>query len=135
MPTTAPRLRLDAAAVLCGGRSRRMGRDKALLRLGDQTLLERTVGVLSRLAPRVYLACGAEERYAELGLECVLDRLPDGGPLAGLEAALTRLQADGGGWLGILACDMPRAESEGACSSLPGIERLQARERADLVVC
>jgi molybdopterin-guanine dinucleotide biosynthesis protein A len=87
-----------------------MGRDKAGLVLGGETLLERAVRVLDALAPRVLLACGREPRYAELGRELVLDRRPQGGPLAGLESALLRLAEEGGGWLGVLACDMPRAE-------------------------
>jgi molybdopterin-guanine dinucleotide biosynthesis protein A len=103
---------LEAGVVLCGGASRRMGFDKAGVVLGGETLLARAVGVLDALAPRVLLACGREPRYAELGRELVLDRRPDGGPLAGLEAALELLAASGGGWLGVLACDMPRAEPE-----------------------
>ncbi|MEM7311042.1 MAG: molybdenum cofactor guanylyltransferase [Planctomycetota bacterium] len=107
-----PRLCLDAGAVLCGGRSLRMGRDKAGLRLGGETLLERAAGLLDGVAPRVFLACGESERYRELGRELVLDNHPEGGPLAGLEAALTRLAAAGGGWLGVVAVDMPRASAE-----------------------
>src|SRR5262245_34715831 len=87
-----------------------MGFDKAGVMLGGTTLLARAVGVLDAVAPRVFLACGREPRYAELGRELVLDRRADGGPLAGLEAALLRLDGAGGGWLGVLACDMPRAE-------------------------
>jgi len=100
--------------VLCGGQSRRMGRDKARLLLDGHSLLERAVGVLREVTPRVVLACGPTDRYAELGLERVLDRTPDLGPLGGLEAALARmLHGDGVGpadrWLLALACDMPRA--------------------------
>lgn len=110
--TGAPWPPLDAGVVLCGGASRRMGFDKAGAALGGTTLLARAVSVLDAVAPRVLLACGREPRYAELGRELVLDRRPDGGPLAGLEAALLRLAESGGGWLGVLACDMPRAEPQ-----------------------
>lgn len=120
----APGLPLEAGVVLCGGASRRMGLDKAGLVLGGETLLARAVGVLDAVAPRVYLACGPHPRYAELGRELVLDRRAGGGPLAGLESALLRLVEHGGGWLGVLACDMPRAD--------PGVlARCAARGRAD----
>ena len=79
---------------------------KARLRVGARTLLEAAVDTLRRLTPDVVLACGVEDRYGELGLERVRDRVADGGPLAGLEAALER--ADG--WVLALACDMPRAD-------------------------
>ena len=38
-----------AAIVLCGGRSRRMGRDKASLPFGTETLLERVVRIVSEV--------------------------------------------------------------------------------------
>jgi molybdenum cofactor guanylyltransferase len=119
-----PGLPLEAGVVLCGGASRRMGLDKAGLLLGGETLLARAVGVLDAVAPRVYLACGPVPRYAELGRELVLDLREDGGPLAGLESALLRLVEEGGGWLGVLACDMPRAD--------PGVlARCAARGRSE----
>ena len=111
---------LDAVVVLCGGASRRMGQDKALARLGDASLLERATAAASLAAPRVLLATGTAERYGEIarenGREVVLDRTADGGPLAGIEAALACLargsEAETGAWLGILAVDMPFASAE-----------------------
>ncbi len=103
-----------SGAVLCGGASRRMGVDKALLAVrggpdpDDGTLLARTVRVLSEVAPRVVLACGERPRYVELGLETVLDREPGVGPLAGLAAALDASRTV---WLAAVACDLPRLES------------------------
>jgi molybdopterin-guanine dinucleotide biosynthesis protein A len=137
--------RIDSltGVVLCGGASRRMAGagDKALLRVGERTLLEDAAAVLGGVSARVLLACGAERRYAELGLELVLDApWPDAGdeegaregddrgpgPLAGLLAAL---EAAGTEWLAVLACDMPRAQ--------PGILR-RLHDRAverDLDAC
>lgn len=94
-------------AVLCGGASVRMGRDKALLRLDGRTLLERALASLSGVCDEVVLCCGKEPRYAELGHELVLDNLPGGGPLAGVEAALARLAP--GETLAVLAVDLPHA--------------------------
>jgi molybdopterin-guanine dinucleotide biosynthesis protein A len=114
---------LLGGVVLCGGASRRMGRDKARLDLGGRTLLERAVALLAARAPRVALACGPVARYGELGLPLLLDRPPAGalgaaergerperiGPLAGLEAALAgslALHPQGGAVLAV-ACDLP----------------------------
>ncbi len=116
-----PRLALDAwGVVVCGGASLRMGRDKALLELEGRTLLERAVETLRALVPDVLLACGAEPRYRELGLELVPDRHPGVGPLAGLLAALERIEEAGSSACLALACDMP-----GALSSV--FERLTLR--------
>ena len=84
-----------------------MGSDKASLRLAGATLLERAAAELDSIASPTLLACGTSPRYAELGRPLVLDAYPDGGPLAGLEAALARSRTE---WLAAIACDMPRAE-------------------------
>lgn len=95
--------------VLCGGASRRMARDKAQVELDGRTLLDRALGAFEGLTGRVLLATGAAPRYAGTGLPCVLDRTPDGGPLAGVEAGLAWMVEHGleRGTLLVLACDMP----------------------------
>jgi molybdopterin-guanine dinucleotide biosynthesis protein A len=106
--------------VLCGGRSLRMGRDKSLLEIGGRTLLERAIAVLDAQADEVLLACGPAERYEELGRPLVLDAFPDGGPLAGIEAGLSRARTE---WIAALACDMPRAEPSIFAALLDRAER------------
>jgi molybdopterin-guanine dinucleotide biosynthesis protein A len=77
--------------VLAGGLARRMGGgDKARIKIGDATILER---VLARLAPqcaRIILnANGDPARFADTGLPVVADSVPDfAGPLAGILAGL-----------------------------------------------
>jgi molybdopterin-guanine dinucleotide biosynthesis protein A len=106
-------LALDAwGVVFCGGASARMGRDKALLVLDGESLLEHAVRELARVTPRVLLASGSAPRYPALGLECVLDPASGLGPLAGLCAALERLEREGVSHACVLACDMPRARAE-----------------------
>lgn len=90
---------------MCGGRSARMGTDKARLLLDGRTLLERVVEELREVVPEVVLACGARERYAELGLPLALDEWSDGGPLAGIVAGMEAAAADR---ILVVACDMPR---------------------------
>ncbi len=96
-------MKLPATAVVfCGGRSARMGRDKALLDWHGRPL---AVHVASRLAPLFELTVisGDPARYGKLGFPCVADR-GGAGPLAGLCAVLmeTRHAA-----VFAIACDMP----------------------------
>jgi molybdenum cofactor guanylyltransferase len=77
--------------VLAGGQARRMGGgDKARIRVGGTTILER---VLSRLAPQcsriVINANGDPARFSDTGLPVVADSVPNfAGPLAGILAGL-----------------------------------------------
>ena len=77
--------------VLAGGLARRMGGgDKARVRIGGRTILER---VLARLAPQcsqiIINANGDPARFADTGLPVVADSVPDfAGPLAGILAGL-----------------------------------------------
>ncbi|MBV8836870.1 MAG: NTP transferase domain-containing protein, partial [Alphaproteobacteria bacterium] len=77
--------------VLAGGLARRMGGgDKALIRIGDETILART---LARLTPQVagvvLNANGDPARFASFQLPIVADSVPDfAGPLAGILAGL-----------------------------------------------
>src|SRR6187397_2117291 len=77
--------------VLAGGLARRMGGgDKALIRIGSETILQRA---LARLTPQVddmvLNANGDPARFAAFGLPVVADSVPDfAGPLAGILAGL-----------------------------------------------
>ena len=106
----------ELGVVFCGGESRRMGRDKAVLEIEGRTMLERAIACLERIAPAVVLACGPEDRYQGLGMERVLDPRPGLGPIGGLAASLRRLQREGTdpgrSILYALACDMPLARPE-----------------------
>jgi molybdopterin-guanine dinucleotide biosynthesis protein A len=76
--------------VLTGGKSSRMGTDKALLLLPSrQSLLEHAVAVLAAVAAEVRII-GSREKYAHLasGNLIVEDIIPDRGPLGGIHAAL-----------------------------------------------
>lgn len=97
--------------LVCGGQSRRMGTDKALLELAGARLVDRAVQALESVADEVLLATGSEPRYGELGRECVLDVLPGAGPLAGLVAGLRVATERGAGMLVASACDTPRANA------------------------
>jgi molybdopterin-guanine dinucleotide biosynthesis protein A len=105
---SSPPRRATAGFVLAGGRSTRMGRDKALLPLDGEPMLV-------RIARRVEAAAGSAtvigppDRYEHLGFEVVPDRMPEAGPLAGIDTALSLNRA---AWNLILACDLPLASGE-----------------------
>jgi len=81
-----------------------MGSDKALLRMGEQTLLERALSAVEPYVTQCLLACGTEPRYEHLGLPLILDTERRGGPLIGLLAGLESAQT---AWVLLVACDMP----------------------------
>jgi len=92
------------AVILCGGGSTRMGSDKALLQMGEHSLLERAVAAVEPHVSECLLACGTEPRYEHLGLPLILDTECDGGPLIGLLSGLESAQTT---WVLLVACDMP----------------------------
>jgi len=92
-----------AGFVLVGGRSSRMGRDKARLPLHGKTLVEHVASAVAEAAGSVTLV-GAPDRYQSLGFPILPDSRPGAGPLAGIHTALSASRAD---WNLIAACDMP----------------------------
>ena len=90
------------ALILAGGDSRRMGRDKASLPLGEQTLLQRVLAVVQPLFPDVLLSLRAPR--PEIDLPQVCDTQVAAGPLAGLAAGLAQART---GWIFAVATDMP----------------------------
>jgi molybdopterin-guanine dinucleotide biosynthesis protein A len=118
----ARRVAQFGAIVVCGGRSRRMGTDKARLALdGGVTFLGRAIDLARATCGEVVLACGPTPRHGELGLPLALDEVPDGGPLAGIAAGLAAVAAERAV---VLPLDMPRL--------VPGlVEALQERALRD----
>lgn len=93
------------AIVLCGGKSSRMGFDKAFLKAGGRTLVERQVEALSPLFRKVILATNAPGKYRLAGnVETVPDGVPGLGPIGGLAAALEKSDSR---YNFVVACDMP----------------------------
>ena len=98
--------------VLCGGRSTRMGRDKALLPFGRETMLQRVVRTVSETTDRVIVVARQDQAISVdepkgsslHGCEIVFDPIGDLGPLAGIAHGLRSTATD----LNFLvACDLP----------------------------
>ena len=92
-----------AGFVLVGGKSRRMGQDKALLPWGGGALVQDIAAKVATVSGSVALI-GAPHRYGDFGFSCLEDLRPGLGPLSGLETALQIGRAE---WNLIVACDMP----------------------------
>jgi molybdopterin-guanine dinucleotide biosynthesis protein A len=97
--------------VLAGGRSSRMGREKALLPLPDgRTLLQRQIDLLRAAgAGSVAVSVGPGKSFPMVGVDQISDAVPDAGPLAGIAAGL---RAAPPGLVLVLAVDMPRIGEE-----------------------
>lgn len=94
-------------AVLAGGRSSRMGRDKRFLLSDGETWVDRAVRLMTEAvggdAARVIL-CGDVP-----GRRCLMDQTSGLGPLAGVLSVMRWVRAQGfdGAWINVIPVDMP----------------------------
>lgn len=100
--------------VLAGGRSSRMGRDKAGLRLPDgRMLLQRQIDLLRAAGIGPINVSAPAGKYPPIeGVGCVSDEVNEAGPLAGIAAGLRAAPA---GLVLVLAVDMPSVEQQHLC--------------------
>ncbi len=99
-----------SAVILAGGKSSRMGRDKAWLEIGGQTLLARQIQLARQIgAAEIFISGHAEKNYSEFGCRMLADKFPDAGPFAGIERALNATTSS---LLLVLAVDLPEMDAE-----------------------
>ncbi|MGO8790089.1 MAG: molybdenum cofactor guanylyltransferase [Terriglobia bacterium] len=89
--------------VLAGGKSSRMGQDKALMQLEGTPLVLRAAEILRPFVRQIALLAPAD-RYSHLGLPVVADKWPDQGPLGAICTGSLSSRAE---WCIFLACDLP----------------------------
>src|SRR5262245_12938417 len=84
------------AVVLCGGRSSRMGRDKASLPFGPETLLQRAVRIGSAAVEDVVVVARSGQELPPLPphVRLAFDDVEDQGPLGGLGPGLRASRAE-----------------------------------------
>lgn len=111
--------------VLSGGRSARMGRDKAALRIGGRTQLERAMALLAPHVERAFVSVRPDQRDDPLraGFDQIADTRANLGPTAGILAAQERFPDSA--WL-VLACDLPLLDA----TTLACLLHARAPERA-----
>jgi len=91
--------------VLAGGKSRRMGVNKALLKVDqNETLIARVLHNMQALSDDLIIVSNSPELYADLDARQVGDEFEEAGPLAGIHAGLLAAKYD---WIFAVACDMP----------------------------
>ena len=105
MPSPAP----IVAAILAGGSSSRMGRDKALLDMDGETMLERTTRVALEVADDCFvIGRDAPTETVDPRIRYIPDEHPGEGPLGGVLTALVAAEAD----VMALPCDLPELSAE-----------------------
>ncbi len=97
------------AYILAGGRSKRMGQDKALLQHGDAFVIERVIAAIPGRRQDIFLLTNTPDKLAFLGLKTLPDVHPGLGPLAGIHAGL--LDSNSAFSL-FVACDLPLIRPE-----------------------
>lgn len=90
--------------ILAGGHSTRMGRNKAVLEVGGQRLIDRLVEGLQQIFPDVMIVADTSPHYENLGVRVVPDLIPEKGALGGI---LTAIATASQPWVFVMACDMP----------------------------
>ncbi len=90
--------------VLAGGRSRRLGTDKALVRVGGIRLIDRVLATLRQLTDDVVVVGGDPATCARPGVPVIPDRWPGMGPLGGIHSGLEAVRY---GHALVVGCDMP----------------------------
>jgi molybdopterin-guanine dinucleotide biosynthesis protein A len=97
-----------SGVIMAGGTSQRLGRNKALERIGGKALIERVMDSLVPLTTEVLVVVAQPEQAAALLLppwvRVVSDRYPGRGSLGGI---FSGLQASAEPWSLVVACDMP----------------------------
>lgn len=90
--------------ILAGGRSSRMGAEKALLSAGGEPLILRAVNTLTPLCAKILISTNSPELFSAFNLTTVTDHTANLGPLAGIVSALEQSETEANI---VIAVDMP----------------------------
>ena len=114
-----------AAAILAGGRARRLGgANKAALDVGGARIIDHQLAAIRELTGTVFMVAPDAERYAGLHLPVVADLVAGAGALGGIYTAIVASPCER---TLVLACDMPFVSSV-------LLRRLASARDADLVI-
>jgi molybdopterin-guanine dinucleotide biosynthesis protein A len=91
-------------AIMAGGKSSRMGVDKALVPLLGKPMIEHVLDRVGDMGTEQIIVTNDPQKYSYLGLPLFSDIYVNHGPLGGLHAALAHAAGD---HVLVVACDMP----------------------------
>lgn len=97
------------AIILAGGKSTRMGFDKALLPIHGRPMVQQVVDQLRPVFNQILIVADDVEKFAFLGLEVVRDEVPDVGPLM---AVVSGLRVSAHDLNLVVGCDMPSIDTD-----------------------
>lgn len=112
--TLAPKHNV-VALILAGGKSSRMGQDKALIsfpRQQDTPMIKRVYEVAAECTEQVYAIAPWPERYKEvLPVDCqwLIESNPGQGPMVGFAQGLAQISSS---WILLLGCDLPELDTD-----------------------
>jgi molybdopterin-guanine dinucleotide biosynthesis protein A len=120
-------LSMLSIVIQAGGRSARMGENKALKPFLGRPLVQRVIERLAPVADELLLTTNQPEYYTFLKLPLFTDIIPDRGALGGLYTALVSAKYPS---VAVVACDMPFASAP----LLVAAAGLLGQEEADVVI-
>lgn len=94
--------------ILTGGKSKRMGTDKALLKIGEETFVEHLINEFKSYFDNIVLSVNALGKFDELKLNKkeIVDIYSEIGPIGGIYTALKNMEAKE---IFVVSVDMPLA--------------------------
>lgn len=113
--------------IQAGGKSERMGEDKALKPFLERPLIQRVLDRLAPIADELLVTTNRPNDYAFLNVRLVSDLAPGRGPLGGLYTAIASASSP---LVAVVACDMPFASAR----LLETAARILVQEEADVVI-
>lgn len=95
--------------ILCGGQSKRMGRQKAFLPFAGSTLIEHSVDLMHDVFDEVLLVSNNPDEFEHISANLVRDIIPRRGPLVGILSGLLVAKHQ---HCFVMPCDMPLVDEE-----------------------
>jgi molybdopterin-guanine dinucleotide biosynthesis protein A len=90
--------------ILAGGKSTRIGKNKALLKLNKCTVIEHMLKEIKKVFSNVMIVANHPQDFRFSGIQVIEDIIPEKGPLGGIYTGLVKSKTK---YIFVFACDMP----------------------------